>query len=622
MSRIRALRSAAACAVCSSLALGQGFTDLTARAGVTGLQNTTTAYGTGFACVDVDGDGDVDLVMPDAGGLTVRLFRNQGNLQFTDDTAVSGLGIAGAPAAIGAFDFDNDGDQDVLVGNWRTPLQLYVNDGTGRFVDQAPALGINSSSSVFSLSFGDYDRDGFTDVYVGNRQTASTSLGEVNYLFRNLGGTGFVEVGTAAGVDHLGLTLVAPFIDYDEDGWPDLYIANDKGNNGVPNTMFRNLGDGTFADIGAQINCNQAIDGMGVDFLDVFCDGGVDIFCTDSPSDHLFLQWDPNAQVYVDDTYTYGLSGISLGWSTHWFDYDNDGWQDLHVVHYAAPNQLFRHPGTSAPGPWTDVSFPLGISSFYGQYAAVPVDLDEDGGVDLVERFNFDRFLGNPQPVQVYRNNVSRGHWLKVRTEGTVSNRDGFGARVTVRTSSHVQRQWVRSGIGYKTGNDRRLQFGLGAATTVDEILVRWPSGTEQHLTGVAVDQVVDIVEPRFDLVGVPQVGTTAGLRLASPNDAGLPYLMFLSASPAGTTPLPNGLTLPIQVDSLTVYALGVGNLLLPTPLGTIPANGTAATSALTIPNLPFLSGITLRATAIVLDPAGYPGVRNVFPDAVTITIQ
>ena len=141
-----------------------------------------------------------------AGGLTVRLFRNQGNLQFTDDTAVSGLGIAGAPAAIGAFDFDNDGDQDVLVGNWRTPLQLYVNDGTGRFVDQAPALGINSSSSVFSLSFGDYDRDGFTDVYVGNRQTASTSLGEVNYLFRNLGGTGFVEVGTAAGVDHLGLT--------------------------------------------------------------------------------------------------------------------------------------------------------------------------------------------------------------------------------------------------------------------------------------------------------------------------------------------------------------------------------------------------------------------------------
>ncbi len=621
MLRIHALALAAATVAGPSLVQAQGFVDVTATTGISGLQSTTTAYGTGFACVDVDGDGDVDLVMPDAEGRPIRLFRNQGGFRFSDDTATSGLGLSNSAAAIGSFDFDNDGDQDLLVGNWRTPLQLYVNDGTGRFVDQAAALGIATSSSVFSVSFGDYDRDGFTDVYVGNRQTASTSLGEVNFLFRNVGGTGFVEVGMAAGVDHLGLTLVAPFIDYDEDGWPDLYIANDKGNNGFPNTMFRNLGNGQFADVGAQIGANQAIDGMGVDFLDVFCDGGVDIFCTDSPNDHLFLQWDPNSQTYVDDTYTYGLTGISLGWSTHWLDYDNDAWQDLHVVHYAAPNQLFRHPGTSTPGPWQDVAFPLGVSTFYGQYAAVPVDLDEDGGIDLVERFDFDRFVGNPRPVQVFRNAVPRGHWLKIRTEGTVSNRDGFGARVNVRTGTHVQRQWVRNGIGYKTGNDRRLQFGLGAATTVDEIVVRWPSGTEQRITGVAADQVLDLVEPRFDLVGTPRVGTTAGLTLASPNDAGLPYIVCLSATPSGATPLPNGLVLPIQFDALTVYALGLGNVLVPTPIGTLPASGTV-TSALTIPNLPFLAGISLRATAMVLDPAGYPDVRNVFPAAVAIDIQ
>ncbi|MEY2982900.1 MAG: hypothetical protein RL562_3127, partial [Planctomycetota bacterium] len=127
--------------------------------------------------------------------------------------------------------------------------------------------------------------------------------------------------------------------------------------------------------------------------------------------------------------------------------------------------------------------------------------------------------------------------------------------------------------------------------------------------------------EPSFALQGTPRVGTTAGLVLDSPNDAGFPYVVCLSASPSGATPLPNGLVLPIQFDALTVYALGIGNLLVPAPIGTLPANG-AVTSALTIPNLPFLAGISLRATAMVLDPAGYPDVRNVFPAAVSIDIQ
>ncbi|MDA0375491.1 MAG: VCBS repeat-containing protein, partial [Planctomycetota bacterium] len=331
----------------SLAASGQGFVDKTGSLGIGSIPHTTAAYGAGLACADFDGDGDVDLLVPSAAGQPIVYLRNDGAQGFTDASATAGLGLSVQPTAVAVADFDNDGDADCVVANWRSPLQFFVNDGTGRFADQATMLRITRPSSAWSLSFGDYDRDGFVDLYVGNRELASTSSGEPNFLYRNLGGTRFTDVAPRAGVDHIGLTYAAPFFDYNEDGWPDLFIANDKGALGVPNTIYGNNGDGTFSDVGPNLNATQAIDGMGVDFVDVFCDGEVVVFCTDSPADHLFLQWNPASGRYVDDTYTFGMTGLGVGWATQWFDSDNDGWQDLFIVHNGLPNQLLRHPGNS-----------------------------------------------------------------------------------------------------------------------------------------------------------------------------------------------------------------------------------------------------------------------------------
>ncbi|MGA1607705.1 MAG: CRTAC1 family protein [Planctomycetota bacterium] len=609
-------------ALCSLPAVhGQGFVDKTTALGIGNVPLTTAAYGAGVACADFDGDGDVDLLVPSAAGQPILYFRNDGTQGFTDASATAGLGLSSQPTAVAVADFDNDGDADCVVANWRRPMQFFVNDGTGRFTDQALALGVAQSTSAWSLSFGDYDRDGFVDLYVGNREYQSTSSGEANILFRNLGGSGFTDVAPRAGVDHFGLTYAAPFFDYNEDGWPDLFVANDKGALGVPNTIYANNGDGTFSDAGPNLNASQAIDGMGVDFLDVFCDGGVDVFCTDSPVDHLFLRWNPATGRYVDDTYTFGMTGLGVGWATHWFDSDNDGWQDLFIVHNGSPNQLLRHPGNSAPGPWADVGFPSGLGTFYPQYTATLFDYDNDGRMDIVQRFPVGRGFQSPVGLSVHRNEEPPAHWLKIRTRGTTSNRDGLGARVVVRTGTHTQRQWVRSGTGYLSSRDMRLHFGLGSATVVNSIEVTWPSGQTQLLKQVPTDQILEIVEPSLELVGTPQIGTTVQLQLESPNDVGLPVLFFLSATPSPRTRLPDGRDLPFALDALSAYTLVPGNLLIPSPLATVSATGTA-TAAVQIPNFIFLRGVRLLATALTLDPQGYPGVRNVPSHPVELLIR
>ncbi|MDA1223161.1 MAG: VCBS repeat-containing protein, partial [Planctomycetota bacterium] len=165
---------------------GQGFVDKTGSLGIGSIPHTTAAYGAGLACADFDGDGDVDLLVPSAAGQPIVYLRNDGAQGFTDASATAGLGLSVQPTAVAVADFDNDGDADCVVANWRSPLQFFVNDGTGRFADQATMLGITRPSSAWSLSFGDYDRDGFVDLYVGNRELASTSSGEPNFLYRNL----------------------------------------------------------------------------------------------------------------------------------------------------------------------------------------------------------------------------------------------------------------------------------------------------------------------------------------------------------------------------------------------------------------------------------------------------
>ena len=602
---------------------GQTFVDVTTGSGMENVPLSSSNYGTGVCGADFDGDGDIDVVVPGLPGSPIQYFRNDGGMTFTElTTATTGLGIALHPHPVVAADIDNDGDQDILLGNWRTPLQLFINDGSAVFTEEAQTRGLVTQSSVYSLSFGDYDRDGWLDIYVGNRDSAAGTA-EDNILYRNVGQGNFVETTLAAGASNYGLTCAAAFFDYNADSWPDIFCANDKGYLYLPNAILRNNGDGTFTDVADPLTAAQEMDSMGIDFVDVFNDGDIDLYVSDTIPDHLFLRWDPATSRFVDDTYTYGLMGSGLGWAVNWWDYDSDGWQDLYVVHKDTPNVLFHNPAAPAAAStvWTENAYALGLGVFGTQYTALIGDLDDDGRIDVLNRYGLHPFFPNSPGVTLHHNQVPGGNWLKIAPRGVVSNRDGLGARIEVTTGTMTQLQHRRNGTGYLSGNDPRVHFGLGTATQADRVKITWPSGQVQFLDDVAGNQTLEVTEPTFVMTAPMTVGGTTTLELDVQGDAGLLYGMVLSFADSPHSQLPDGRFVPLNLDALSSYSIIPGNIFLSNPLNYLDANGHAA-SALSMPNNPGLVGITLWATAATIEPQGFPFVRTIFPEAVEILIQ
>ncbi|MCK5940802.1 MAG: CRTAC1 family protein [Planctomycetes bacterium] len=621
---MRTLILAAIAVAMASVGLAaQNFQQLSAPLGITSVQHTFgVGTGTGVCIADFDGDGDVDVVLPQQFGLPMLYFRNDGGMVFVDATATAGLGGCEFVRCVNAADIDNDGDQDLFVGNENTPPKLFVNDGTGSFTEEAQLRGVYHNESNHAAAFGDYDRDGWLDLYIGIRTDPASNWPAPNYLFRNTGGGHFVDVTAAAGLAQNRPTLAATFMDYDEDGWPDVFVANDKGPSWGPNELYRNNGDGTFTDVSVATGTNIAIDGMSIDFVDVFNDGGVDFYCTDVPADHLFQLWDPVTGAYLDATATYGLQGGAVGWASNWLDYDNDGWQDLHVVHSNAPNAVFHNPGTphAAQTPWPNVAFALGLGQIHNQHTAVTVDLDDDGRVDLVQRYETSG-LTAPQGVSVHHNQVPGGNWIKFRTRGVTSNRDGIGARIEVDAGGLNQRQWVRSGVGFLSCADRRVHFGLGASPTIDRVTITWPSGQRQFLSDVPANQIVELVEPHMSAAGTAPVGGSSTISASLQGDEGLPYLLLMSFSTANGIALPSGDVFPLDHDALLSLTLDPSNPILVGSVGTVPANG-EATATLHVPPLPLLSGLTCYSAALTTDVPSFPVVRTVVAKPIAIQIQ
>ncbi|HEB53076.1 MAG TPA: CRTAC1 family protein [bacterium] len=588
------------------------------------MVHTSGYAGNGFCVADFDGDGDVDAAIAGAPGTPFRYFRNDGGMVFTELTASAGLGTSGEVICVRAADIDNDGDQDIFVSHFFQPLKLFINGGNATFTEEAAARGLVTADETFSVTFGDYDRDGWLDMYVGNRYLVGPFTGaSPNVLYHNDGNGYFSDVTAQAGCAGIGLTLVTAFFDYNEDNWPDIIEVNDKGSIGAPpNEVWRNNGNGTFTAVGAQINANFGIFGMSVDFLDVFNDGGVDAYFTDLPIDHLFMQWDAAQGQYRDDTYTYGLVGFGIGWASHFLDYDNDGWQDLHVVHQSTPNMLYRNPAMPAAAnvSWSDVAPALGLAHAYEQYIAAIADFDDDGRIDLIQRFHEGPpWIAAPDGVAIYQNQTPGGNWIKFRCEGTVSNRDGLGTRIEVFTGSHHQRQWVRSGTGFAASSDARVHFGLGSAATIDMVRLTWPSGQVQYLTGIAANQIVHVKEPQMWLATPLQVGTSSTLEVRIPGDEGLLCLTALSLTEA-QVPIPGGPIVPILPDGLTQWSLTVGNPLVPAPIGVLDATG-ARSVPISVPSSPVFSGLTMYATSLTIDTVNFALFRTSFPKAVTIAI-
>ena len=513
------------------------------------LMETT---GCGAAFFDFDQDGWLDIFLVNGsrfeGGWTAanapvsRLYKNNRDGTFTDVTLQSGLARTGWGAGCCVGDFDNDGFDDLFVSYWGD-CALWKNLGNGKFVDVAAKAGVTTRTANgrkrnnTGCAFVDYDKDGHLDLFVANYlefdpKTAPLPesgpckykglmvacgppglQGGKNILFHNNGDGTFTDVSEKAAILKTPGTFglgVAVF-DFDNDGWPDIYVANDS----TSSALYKNNHDGTFTDIAIETGVAYSADGkpqagMGVSVADFDCDGNFDLVKTNFAGDTTSLYRNLGGGAFEDQTFQAGLGKITrfLGWGVAFVDFDNDGWADIiqcngHVYPevgdtltesgYRQRKVVYRNLRN---GKFQEVSEQMGpgiLEAVTGRGMAVG-DFDNDGDLDLLVN------CINEVPQLLRCDSRGKNHWIKVKTVGTKSNRTGIGARVvcttTVGGEPHRQMDEVRSGGSYISQSDLRVHFGLGEARSAD-LEVRWPSGTVDVLRGTAVDRVVTVVEGR-----------------------------------------------------------------------------------------------------------------------------
>ena len=537
------------------LLAGITFTNVARQAGITHktiyggeksnkyLLETT---GCGVAFFDYDNDGWPDLYFVNGWRLegfpkgqepTSRLYKNNRDGSFTDVTERSGLTHSGWGQGVCIGDYDNDGREDLFVTYWGKDV-LFHNNGDGTFSDVTEKAGVAGQRTRWNTgcAFVDYDRDGKLDLFVANYCDGDPSTwplpeagpclykgslvacgppglpGGKNILFHNNGDGTFTDVSERAGIlktsGTYGLGVLT--LDFDNDGWPDIYVANDS----QPSALYRNNRDGTFTDVAVMVGCAYSQDGkpqagMGVTAADYDCDGWLDIFKANFSEDTASLYHNTGSGFFDDVAFAAGLGTNTryLSWGCGFFDLDNDGWPDIFVAsgHIYPEIQnlkldiLYREPKTVyynlRNGRFQDVSRELGdaILSPVSARGCAFGDFDNDGDLDVAVNLVND----SPELLRLDSPAPSEGghHWLKVRTIGTKSNRSGIGARVRCVTGKHIQIDEVRSGGSWASQNDLRVHFGLGEAAKADRVEIRWPSGQVDALENVAANQLVYVEE-------------------------------------------------------------------------------------------------------------------------------
>lgn len=529
---------------------GIRFTDITAASGVRFMHNSGRAgkkylpetMGSGVALFDADGDGWLDILLingrdwqPGKRKSLPALYRNNHNGTFTDITRGSGLDIETYGLGVAVADYDNDGREDVYITSLDGD-RLFHNEGGGRFKDVTAAAGIRNANFGTSAAWLDYDRDGKADLFVANYVqwskekdlwcsldgatksycTPESYKGAAARLYHNLGGGKFEDVSQKAGIaDPTSKSLGVTVLDYDGDGWPDLFVANDT----QPNKLYHNQKNGTFKDEAVEAGVAFSEEGtargaMGVDAADYDRSGRPHLLVGNFTNQMLALYHNEGNGVFVDEAPASSVgqaSLLTLTFGAFFFDYDLDGLPDIlaangHLeeeinrvqpkITYKEPPLLFRNLGggkfqSVAPSLGPDFARPIvARGAAYG-------DLDNDGDLDVV-------ITTNNGPAYVFRNDGgNRNHWLRVRTVGTRSSRDGLGAVVRVTSASGKQWTMVRSGSSYCSQSQMAPTFGLGPDKVVQSLEIDWPSGVKQHFANVPVNQVVTVEEGK-GLVAIP----------------------------------------------------------------------------------------------------------------------
>jgi hypothetical protein len=481
-----------------------------------------------------------------------RLFKNNRDGTFTDVTAKAGLVHSGWGQAVCVGDYDNDGFDDLFVTYFGKNV-LYHNNGDGTFTDVSEKAGVAGNGKRWNTgcTFVDYDRDGRLDLFVANYidmdlRTAPVPesgpclykgvmvacgppglVGGKNILYHNNGNGTFTDVSEKAGIfsasGTYGLGVLAA--DLDNDGWPDIYVADDS----TASALYQNKRDGTFVDIATEAGCALSADGkpqagMGIATADYDLDGNLDLVKTNFAGDTPSLYHNQGGAAFEDATYQAGLGKHTqfLGWGCGFFDMDNDGWPDILICNghvYPEVEQLKTEAGYAQrkllyknlrDGRFDDVSFDAGpgISTPSTSRGCAFGDFDNDGDLDVVVN------TVNDVPQLLRCDSHTGNNWLKVKVIGTKSNRSGIGARLKCVThppdekAPHQQIDEVRSCSGYFSVSDMRVHFGLGKAEKVDVFEIRWPSGLVETLKDIKANQLIYVKEG---------AGITQSLKFDSP---------------------------------------------------------------------------------------------------------
>jgi enediyne biosynthesis protein E4 len=504
--------------------------------------------GCGVAFYDYDNDGWLDIFLVNGTRLegfskdsapTNHLFKNNRDGTFMDVTDKAGLRRSGWGQGVCIGDYDNDGFDDLFITYFGNNA-LYHNNGDGTFTDVSVKAGVAGTRTRWGTgcAFVDYDRDGKLDLFVANYidldlKTAPVPEsgpclykgvmvacgppgleGDTNILYHNNGNGTFTDVTEATGIKKASGTFGLGVLtaDFDNDGWPDIYVANDS----TPSLLYQNKKNGTFDEIGTEAGCSLSADGkpqagMGVSAADYDLDGNLDILKTNFAGDTPSLYHNLGEAHFEDSTFTGGLGLHTqfLGWGCGFFDFDNDGWPDLLICNghvYPEVEQLTTEAGYAQRkllyrnlrnGRFEDVSLKggPGVNIPAAARGCAFGDFDNDGDVDVV----VNTVNGYPQLLRC--DSKLENHWIKVKTIGVKSNRSGIGARIKCvsrppdESKPHQQIDEVRSGGAYISQNDLRIHFGLGRATKVDLLEIRWPSGQVEVLKEVKADQLIHVRE-------------------------------------------------------------------------------------------------------------------------------
>jgi len=508
--------------------------------GVESKKYILEATGCGCAFIDYDNDGWMDLFIltgtrPEGApfGTTNRLYKNNRDGTFTDVTEKAGLKAVGWASGVCVGDYNNDGFEDLFCTCFGQN-KLHRNNGDGTFTDVTKEAGLWNDQPRWGAgcTFVDYNRDGHLDLFVSNYVRFSFEHAPVpgentncnwkglpvlcgprglpmgrHSLYRNNGDETFTDVtqkaGIAAANTSYGMTVIAA--DFDEDGWPDIYVASDS----TPSLLYMNNHDGTFREEGVQRGVALSDDGaeqagMGVGVGDYDLDGHIDLFKTHFADDANGLYHNDGKGNFDDATRT-GRVGVEtryICWGTGIVDLDNDGYPDLFLTagnvypeverklpQYANknPRAVFRNLGNGTFEELVEQAGP-GVAAAHCSRGCAFGDFDNDGDVDIL-------IVNLNEPPSLLRNDLSgNNHWLKVKLIGTKSNRSAIGARVLVRYGAKTQAQEVLSQSSYYSSNDQRLHFGLGLEKLAD-VEVRWPSGLVEKFRRVAANQLMTIKE-------------------------------------------------------------------------------------------------------------------------------